>query len=422
MTTAELQKLALSQVVYNDLPQGNNPTTGNPWTIGELIRADYIEDASYNSTTDTYTFSAPQLSALSGMLDWTLANFQPNTSTGFAGAAFQDSSDELVFAFRGTEFFTNGFINGINDIAQDIEIAMGEESHGQTQFDDAFDFWTSTLIQVGAGNYDGYSFTGHSLGGGLAQYMTYMTNEVGHSVTFNAVGIGQSLSGVNPSDYNDSIVDYVNENDIVGMYGIQLGQTKYIQDHGNHQINSDIDIFQLALRTAVLGAMERGDITQTAGLAALNGITEVGQGIGNGASDVFFGAHSLDTFFTSTGNVGSEVSGPNLAILALTKAIQGTLIITETLVDGVQFFLLEIPFALGEATAKVSIAIVEGGAEVLVTIGSTVWSWVNFMGEMAAEIIYNTAVAIGDTAEHVAEVAVMYPRTIPGIMLQYTAW
>jgi hypothetical protein len=32
-----------------------------------------------------------------------------------------------------------------------------------------------------------------------AQYMTYRTNEVGHAVTFNAVGVGQMISGVNPA-------------------------------------------------------------------------------------------------------------------------------------------------------------------------------------------------------------------------------
>ena len=408
MTTSELQKLALSQLVYSP----GLSSAHDSWTIDGLIRAGVIEDASYSDTLGTYTFS-PQLSILSTMLDWTLVDFESNPN-GFAGAAFKTPSSELIFAFRGTELFSNGLLNGLKDIEQDINIAMNEETSGQTQFDDAFDFWTSVLQSQGSGTYSGYSFTGHSLGGALAQYMTYMTNEVGHSVTFNAVGIGQSIEGVNPSDYNDSIVDYVNENDIIGMYGIQLGQTKYIDDHGGYVFNSAIDTYQLALKTSILGAMQKGQIDQARGIAALNGLLEVGQIIANANLNVYFGAHKLDTFFTTVGSTPTEVSGPNLAIQALTKALQFGFTVTESVVDGVTRVVVEIPFELGAATAKVSIGIVNGGAQVSVTIGNAIWNWLGAIGQTLEDIRNDTATLFGNLASEVDDVREMLYQTLFG--------
>lgn len=180
------------------------------------------------------------------MLNWTLQGFQSNTASGFAGAAFQappgpnGEPGEIVFAFRGTEPTT------IQDLTTDLNITIPSSSpSGVNQFNDAFNFWTSTIQAVGSGNYSGYSFTGHSLGGGIAQYMTYMTNEAGHSVTFNAVGIGQMLDGVDPSDYNDSITDYVNQNDLIGEYGVQLGKTIYLQDADPNRVFFAVNPFKI---------------------------------------------------------------------------------------------------------------------------------------------------------------------------------
>ena len=403
MTTAELQKLALSQIVYDDLPVGKHPTTDEPWTIDQLIRGGFITGASYSN--GAYAFSS-QLTALSGMLDWTLANFQSNTSSGFAGAAFKNTANELVFSFRGTEphLFTNPVV-ALQDFAQDLEIAMDTNLPGPSQFNDAYEFWANTLQQVGAGNYSGYSFTGHSLGGGIAQYMTYATNEAGHATTFNAVGIGQVLDGVDPADYNDSIKDYVNQNDIIGQYGVQLGTTIYVTDMGNYNYNSITDNIQVALQIAVLQSLQRGEITQAQAMAALNGLLEVNQTVHNAGSDLFFGAHGLDTLITPTGELSQEVAGPNEAISALTKVVNGNFTVTGWAVDGVNYVAIEVVPAIGEATAKVIVAKINGAIQAVTVIGETTWSWVNFIGDTVADIIYNTAMVIGGVTGTIAEVA-----------------
>ena len=113
-----------------------------------------------------------------------MVNIKTNTATGFAAATFRNPvTNEIVFVFRGTEFFDNGTINTLKDIDEDLKIAFGEEVNTRTQFDGAFDFWKDTLVAVGSNEYSSFSFTGHSLGGGIAQYMTYVTDKAGKAVT-----------------------------------------------------------------------------------------------------------------------------------------------------------------------------------------------------------------------------------------------
>ncbi|HYG83887.1 MAG TPA: hypothetical protein VD907_03350 [Verrucomicrobiae bacterium] len=208
------QYLALSQFAHNDFSQTD---VNNQLTISQILT---------DPNREIEHADEPVLEGLANIGDWKLVNFQSNTASGFAGTAFQSPTGEIVFTFRGTEpkLFSDP-IQALKDFETDLEIATDTNLSGPSQFDDAFDFWADTMQLVGPGNYTDYSFTGHSLGGGLAQYMTYITNEVGHSVTFNAVGIGQVLDGVNPSDYNDSITDYVNQNDVIGQGVCELGRS-----------------------------------------------------------------------------------------------------------------------------------------------------------------------------------------------------
>jgi Ca2+-binding RTX toxin-like protein len=203
-----------------------------------------------------------------------------------------------------------------------------------------------------------------------------MTNEVGHSVTFNAVGIGQILDGVNPSTYDDSIMDYVNQNDIIGQYGVQLGQTTYQTDTGNYQYNSSEDNTQLALQLAAIQAMQQGNLTQAAGTAILNALSEAAQGALNANSDVFFGAHGLDAMISPNGEMSQTVTDPNMAIAALTQVINGFFTVTGYVVGGINHFAVEIIPAIGEAAMKVDLAILEGGYQVVTTIGEAIYDWV----------------------------------------------
>jgi Ca2+-binding RTX toxin-like protein len=394
MSLTTEQYLALAQIAYQDF----NLSTDQGKSISTLI--------------DDYTLpgeGTAVLAALSSMDGYTLVNYQSNTSSGFAGVAFQappgpnNEPGEIVFALRGTEAnMSKDFPRAMADFEADLQIATDINLSGPSQFDDAFNFWTATLQDPDL-DYSSYSFTGHSLGGGLAQYMTYMTNA--QSRTFNAVGIGQKLPNVDPHDYDDLIKDYVNQNDIIGQYGIQLGSTIYLTDTGNFQFNSEQDNGQLALQIAIMKAMQQGDITQAAGMAALSALSEARQSALNAGSDVFGGAHQLDTMVDANGNMSQPVTGPNLAIAILTQVINNHFTVAASIVNGISYFTIEIIPTVGEATVKVALAIAEGAVQVVTTIGEEVYDWANFMGETTADILYTTAVTIGSAANTVAEYA-----------------
>ena len=395
--------LNLTALVYAEF---KNEAIGK--TIGSIL------DNKLFSNSKNFSVNNPELRRLSkpiALRNWTLINFQPNTANGFAGAAFQNpETKEIVFAFRGSEFTGNGIMNSIKDINTCLNIAFGKGSNGPNQFKDANIFWENTLKMVGTGNYSGYSFTGHSLGGGIAQYMTYKTNQAGRSVTFDAVGIGQAIKGIRPSDYNNSVIDYVNENDAIGVYGIQLGKTKYIHDNRPLQAAKDIITFQHAIDIAILKALGDKKISEKAAVAALNAASKINYDPIKRISEILLGAHDLKSLL-STGytNLSHEVSAPNLSTFALTKALQGNLTITKSIVDGIQYVVLELPYSFDNADKdlliKVTIELASRCTKASARIGDAVWSWVSSVGEETADLIYNTATVIGGMADNLTEVA-----------------
>ena len=395
--------LNLTALVYAEF---KNEAIGK--TIGSIL------DNKLFSNSKNFSVNNPELRRLSkpiALRNWTLINFQPNTANGFAGAAFQNpETKEIVFAFRGSEFTGNGIMNSIKDINTCLNIAFGKGSNGPNQFKDANIFWENTLKMVGTGNYSGYSFTGHSLGGGIAQYMTYKTNQAGRSVTFDAVGIGQAIKGIRPSDYNNSVIDYVNENDAIGVYGIQLGKTKYIHDNRPLQAAKDIITFQHTIDIAILKALGDKKISEKAAVAALNAASKINYDPIKRISEILLGAHDLKSLL-STGytNLSHEVSAPNLSTFALTKALQGNLTITKSIVDGIQYVVLELPYSFDNADKdlliKVTIELASRCTKASARIGDAVWSWVSSVGEETADLIYNTATVIGGMADNLTEVA-----------------
>ena len=165
-------------------------------------------------------------------------------SIPFSCTAFQNpETGEIVFAFRGT--------NNIKDWGTDIQIASFVPQVFIRQFQQAKDFVFNTLNEHGPVCYEtkdamfkalnqnsNVIFTGHSLGGGLAQYMTYVTSDMESgdigvkSVTFNGVGIGQNTWDIEIWDngYKYNSTNHINSGDLTGNYGMRLGRQVYHVD------------------------------------------------------------------------------------------------------------------------------------------------------------------------------------------------
>ena len=207
--------------------------------------------------------SKPELRALSSLSSWTLIAVQPNTPSGFAAAAFQNlETGEIVFIFRGTEPSEGGHV----DLEVDRAIYMQRAYSGITShLGDANSFVNSVLSNP---QYNGasYSFTGHSLGGAVAQYMAYTkSGAYGYSrtVTFNAPGIGgviEDMHGVyvNPRDYDSHVIDYANESDMIGNWrnDKQLGKTFHVRSKKNSYTSSSVgSVMKLAILDSPLAKL-----------------------------------------------------------------------------------------------------------------------------------------------------------------------
>lgn len=221
MTTFR-ENLVLSQISYNDFKESRS---GKPLAIGTLLDNPRSSLNGYLNEGDNSAWREP----LESMRDWKLINYQPNTSSGFSGAAFQNSKGEIVIVFRGTEAELS--LNFIRDGWTDGKIAATLNSKLIGQFSDAEKFICQTMGVKSIKDLppdSKLSFAGHSLGGGLAQYAAYLTRDKGTvATTFNAVGVGQCLPGVKSPEKFPRIKNYCDAWDLIGNYGVALGERIY---------------------------------------------------------------------------------------------------------------------------------------------------------------------------------------------------
>ena len=222
----EKQYLTLSKLAYANFTDAKGKSLGQI-NFSKLLSANEISIWS---------------ELINEMSDWQLLAYEnKNEQSGFCGTAFKNQlTGEIVFALRGTEPNLRYHSLIPEDFLTDAQIALGDRaSEESNQFKDAYNFVKNTVAKEYNKGKDmnndrlaeiirqnGVSFTGHSLGGGLSQYLSFKTG--GKAVTFNGVGIGQSLNTNIPVEqYN--VLDIVNTDDIIGNYGLQLGQTRYIK-------------------------------------------------------------------------------------------------------------------------------------------------------------------------------------------------
>lgn len=355
--------------------------------------------------------SMPELAALKDtnhpLRDYTIIKVQPNTETGFAGLVLQSPSGELVFAFRGTEVDGFSILDpyGTPDIIMDAQLSLPGSTLGPpSQFADAVTFFTDTINQIGESNYTGYSFTGHSLGGGLAQYMTYWTENSGKSVTFNAVGIGQAITLDNSQTYDSfNSKDFVNENDVIGNFGMQLGTTIFLEDNDPNRINQesmDKVLAYYALSKAIqssgidLPATSTSVILLRTYLIFMNQINDIV------ASSVE--AHGLGAFLEQNSAGDYVFTNPTTSasnVQELTDIISGEGVSVATdIVDGATY----ITIAIG-SSREILISYFEGMIDITVAVGGVISDAVTFINDEAVDMLYNTGLTVGGLLEGAAE-------------------
>ena len=117
-----------------------------------------------------------------------------NDKSGFYGIAFgkKDNTNkykEIVIAYRGSQLFP--IKEAYRDFVEtDLQIGLGKKPK---QFDEGLELYKKIIERF---SYKEVRITGHSLGGGIAQYVAFMSelltkdeNYVPKTVTFNGIGI-----------------------------------------------------------------------------------------------------------------------------------------------------------------------------------------------------------------------------------------
>ncbi len=143
--------------------------------------------------------------------------------SGLACYCLENEKGELIFSFRGTEIFD------IRDLWTDFKILIGKKPYKLNQFNDAVDFVKSYIDESTYSKGVVY-FTGHSLGGGIAQYCAYVISKSisVNCVTFNGVGVFKNIPKSYKLGTDDILIDYIFKEDLVGNFGEEVGIEKYV--------------------------------------------------------------------------------------------------------------------------------------------------------------------------------------------------
>ena len=387
------QYLALSSLAYQVIPN----------SLLDNVSKQTLEEIVSLLTARTNLL---ELKPLSSLASWHLIN-ATTTSSGMSAIAVQDpSTKDIVFAYRGTDIDKNIW-EAMKDIESDIAIASSGNvfvQDGLNQFHDAYTFYTETIKKVGGGAHVGTkSFTGHSLGGGLAQYMAYKTGGAYKTVTFDAVGIGQVLKNVNPRDYDTSVTDYTNEHDIIGMYGVQLGRTVYIKDMNSDELRKkDRDYMAILqyVQGAIAVAARNGEHASAMGWTAAASIASLGYAMNRTSQELAFDAHRPSSLLTDDGTLAATVPQGDSITNTLAGALRTTLEVYTGIANGVHFIVVEIPSATAEELVRITLSVAESGKKIIVDVAQVIRDQVNIL----TSSVYETSRIMGEQADAFARV------------------
>ena len=234
----------LSQLAYSK--GGNRPLQGESLYDVLVGQIDTLRD-SLGSNYD---------SVIGGLLEKTesggyeiVKSTDDKYGSGFAAIAIKDPSNEVTVACRGTEGFDLSDKDSLTDMAADGELSYALSTSQQKKMQS----FMHDLEK--SGHYDGYHFTGHSLGGNLALYGAITMkpqNKVKNVITFNAPGFNEAFMLLHAYDIakiDDKIKNYQNEYDYVSSIMTVPGRVIIVESSfdGDHSGFDDHSLCNLTV-------------------------------------------------------------------------------------------------------------------------------------------------------------------------------
>ena len=322
MSLKPVNYISLSALSYIDFNSSMKNKTIEYLVNNKLIKEDDL--------------SKPELSALKSssnlLRSYTLIDFT-STSSGFRAAAFQSPSGEIVFSFKGTDFDPSNpktYMDTAKDIANaDAQIAFGNSVGLPAQFTEAEKFVDKVCSSH---SHSGYTYTGHSLGGALAQYMTYKTGH--NSTTFNAPGVANLVESVvghkiDYAYYKDKSTNYANESDFIGNLwsDARIGSNKIVRSKLNSTTTSDlVAMYKMQAMVALGGPFMPfigGGVTLKIFIDGLNAMGKIAKNMVPTAN------HGMSDMLTDDGKMMPTTNQPDYGISYMGYLTRGTKIALE---------------------------------------------------------------------------------------------
>ncbi len=244
MAFTDVEMAILSQLAYsgatkevnNEDNPSTTPKTGD--TLYDLITEN--EEWLNSKLGDGYKDAIQDLKTKAQGSDYSIVLAEDDKNgTGFAAIAIKDPNNNVTVATRGTEGFSLDY-DSSKDVAADIELAYSLSTSQQ----EAMEKFMQSLENSG---YEGYYFTGHSLGGNLALYgaITFKPiDKVKGVVTFNAPGFNDAFLSKYAAEiatiYN-RVNNYQNEYDYVSSIMFVPGPVTIIESSKKEDGNFAFD-------------------------------------------------------------------------------------------------------------------------------------------------------------------------------------
>lgn len=212
---SDAEMLIATQIAYLDTP-GKNQTVGS--IIDRILslygRMDVNklgekERAQLNAAKDLQNMI--QKNGAENCYNWRVVDYcDKNDSTGFYGCMIDDGKGNAILGYRGSESYDIG--QGVNDWGKaDFGLLNNELTKQQK---DASDF-TRKMYEKYGDRYDSYSFSGHSLGGNLAEHSSItapkeMKRKIDHAISFDGPGFSNEYLKAHKREIENA-KDYIDQ-------------------------------------------------------------------------------------------------------------------------------------------------------------------------------------------------------------------
>ena len=219
---SDAEMLIATQIAYLDAP-GKNQTVGS--IIDRIMNQYASKDASGNycpkeglGGKELAQFNTAK--DLQGMINkygaencynWKVVDYcDKNDSTGFYGCMIDDGKGNALLGYRGSESYD--LVQKIKDWKDaDLGLLNNELTRQQK---DASDF-TRKMYDKYGDRYDSYSFSGHSLGGNLAEHSSItapegMKGKIDHAISYDGPGFSEEYIKAHKKDIENA-KDYIDQ-------------------------------------------------------------------------------------------------------------------------------------------------------------------------------------------------------------------